>query len=50
MDFVVTFKGIRCFAGSFAEAFKYINLRWGSLNRAAEFDVRLIPTPHRLAA
>lgn len=43
MDFVVTLKGFRCFLGRFSDACAFIRQHWGSVEKAAEMGVRLLP-------
>ena len=43
MDFVVTFRGLRCFLGKFSDACEFIRRHWNSPEAAAEIGVRLFP-------
>jgi len=43
MDFVVTFRGFRCFLGKFSDACEFIRRHWSSPEAAAEMGVRILP-------
>jgi len=47
MQFKVSFKGISRFVGTLGYATHYIEEHWGSLTRAAEIGVKLVPLTSR---
>lgn len=45
MQFRVTLKGMEKFVGRLADANRYVTAQWGSLARASELGVKLVPLP-----
>lgn len=43
MKFVVTFKGVRWYCGILANAYGYIEQKWGSFDAAWAMGVKLAP-------
>ena len=43
MKFVVTFKGVRWYCGILANAYGYIEKKWGSFDAAWAMGVKLAP-------
>jgi hypothetical protein len=43
MVFAVNFKGVRCYRGRLASAYRYIEQKWGSLAAAWAVGVKVLP-------
>lgn len=41
MDFVVTYKGIRCYCGKLMGAYRFVEQKWGSRDVAWQMGVKL---------